>query len=110
MTTEYIYLGHDNTVDRILKADGVAIETADITRITATFNDGTYINSISKTGDIKWDQVGYDAGEIRFDLGGSNIKPGEHDGVPIVVYDAVYTDGILWDYIDFIVVKDPEGS
>ena len=111
MSREYIYLGHDNTNDLILKADGSAQDLSTVTKITATFNDDTYIESEdNENGLIKWAVSGYDTGEIRLDLGGQSITPGDHDNVPIVVYDPSNTDGILWGYYDFTVVKDPEGS
>ena len=116
MRPEYIYLGHDNTVDLLLKADNqdglgsVAIDLENVTKITLSFGD-VLIESIDKAnGVITWDQVGYAVGEIRIDIGGEAI-PADAYRVSIVVYDASATDGIVWeDGARFIVVDEVEAS
>ena len=73
MTTEIVYLGHDNTIDLLLKADDEAQDLSLATRITATFNDGTFIDSDDSSAPITWAESAYDTGEIRIDVGGKNI-------------------------------------
>ena len=93
MSTEILYLGRDNTIDLKLKADGSAVDLTNATKITASFDD-TLISSTNKaTGAITWDQEGYETGEIRLDLGAEDIDE-ETYTVPIIVYDAVNTNGI----------------
>jgi len=59
MTTEIVYLGHDNSIDLVLKADGTARDLSNVTKITATF-DSTKIESTDKAaGAIRWAQDGY---------------------------------------------------
>lgn len=107
MTTEIIYLGHDNTIDLQLKTDGVAQDLIAVTKITATFDTVT-ISSVDKAaGAITWDQAGYDIGEIRMALGGETISAGGYD-VPIVVYDPSNTAGVVWGSINVLVEAEVE--
>jgi hypothetical protein len=107
MATEFIYLGHDNTVDLILKADGVAIDTAAITSMTATFGSTTITSNNKATGPIKWDQAGYDTGEIRLDMGAETIPVGTYD-CWINVYDPSNPEGVVWGTVRIQVVAEME--
>ena len=92
---EYLWLNHDNTINLILKEDGSAIDTSGLTKITITIDSITF-KSTNQSGDpIRWNQGGYDTGEIRIDLGDQNISEGRHKAT-LVVYDATNTDGIVW--------------
>jgi hypothetical protein len=96
--SEIVYLTHNNTIDLILKSDGVAQDLSAVTKITATFR-GITITSVNKvTGLIKWGNAGYVTGEIRLDLGEQAIAAGDYN-VPIVVYDEINTLGVVWGYI-----------
>ena len=110
MAEEIVYLGHDNTLDLCLKADGAAQDLSAATKITASI-DGTLISSTDKAaGVITWDQSGYDTGEIRLDLGEQSLNAGQHRMV-IVVYDAGNTNGVVWGKgIDIRVREDVEAS
>ena len=109
VANEYIYLGHDNTIDLILKADGTAQDLSGVTKITATFGS-TLIESTDKaSGLITWDQSGYDTGEIRLDLGQQSLTADTYT-VPIVVYDATYTNGVVWEDIRIVVKPEVEAS
>ncbi len=95
MDTEYVYLGRDNSIDLLLKADGVAADLASVTKITASFK-GTLVSSTNSTaGAIRWSGAGYATGEIRLFLGSQTIPAGRYD-VPIVVYDPANTSGVQW--------------
>ena len=39
--SEIVYLTHDNTIDLLLKADGVVQDLSSVTKITATFGATT---------------------------------------------------------------------
>ena len=109
MNPEIVYLGHDNTIDLILKADGTAQSTTGFTKVTATFGE-TLMSSVNhETGTIKWDNSGYSTGEIRIDVGAQTIAPGIYS-VPIIVYDATWTTGLVWGNIDVEVKEDMEGA
>ena len=112
MTVDTIYLGHDNTVDLVLKVDNVAFNLSSVTSITATFGDVTITSTNKAAGTITWDQAGYETGEIRLDMGGletitASKKP---YNVPIVTYDAVNTTGIVWGEHRILVKAEVESS
>jgi len=109
MTTEIVYLGHDNTIDLQLKADDAAQDLSAVTKITATFGSTT-ISSVDKAaGVITWDQAGYETGEIRMALGDEDIDEGGYS-VPIVVYDPSNTDGVVWGKVNVLVEAEVEAS
>jgi len=111
MTVDTIYLGHDNTVDLVLKVDNVAFDLSDITSITATFGDVTITSTDKVSGTITWDQPGYDTGEIRLDMGGQAITASKKPySVPIVTYDAINTTGIVWGEHRILVKAEVEAS
>jgi len=112
MTVDTIYLGHDNTVDLILKVDNAAFALTSVTSITATFGDVTITSTDKAAGTIRWSQVGYDTGEIRLAMGSletitASKKPYD---VPIVTYDAVNTTGIVWGKHRILVKAEVEAS
>lgn len=109
MTTEIVWLGHDNTIDLLLKAVGVAQDLADVTKITATFGTTTITSEDHAAGAILWNNDGYDTGEIRLDLGDQTIVPGGYD-VPIVVYDPSNTNGVVWGSIHVAVRTEVEAN
>lgn len=97
-TEEIIYLTYDNELNRILTKDGVAQDLSGITKIEAIFGEGgTVIESNNGPSDpIRWAQGGYATGEIRCNFNGQSITAGIYT-VYIVVYDAVFDDGLVWD-------------
>jgi len=105
--SEIVYLGHDNTIDLQLKADGVAQDLSAVTKITATFGTLRISSTNKAAGVITWDQAGYSTGEIRMALGDELIPAGGY-GVPIVVYDPSNTDGAVWGPINVLVESDVE--
>jgi len=109
MLTERIYYGHDNTIDRILKSDGVAVDLNLVTKIGITIGGVTFESSDKAAGVITWDQVGYDTGEIRIDIGNElTLLPlvGDIYDCEITVFDASHTKGIAWDTIRVEVLAD----
>lgn len=107
--TEYVYLGHDNTIDLILKADGEAQDLSSVTKITATFDDLLIESSDSENGPITWAVAGYATGEIRLDLGAESIPAGRYS-VVIVVYDPSHSEGIVWGRVIIVVYPEVEAS
>jgi hypothetical protein len=110
MDTEIIYLGHDNRVDLILKADGVAVDLAPVTRMTLSVGT-TLIDSDNGASDaIRWAQSGYATGEVRISAGAvTGLTAGKYRS-PLVVYDPTNTDGVVWGYVPMMVVADPEAT
>jgi len=110
MATEYLYLGRENTIDLILKADGVAVDLSAVTQIKAVFNTVVISSTNPAAGLIKWAQGGYDTGEIRLDCAGDTNLETQGAGiwdVPIITYDPSNTDGIQWGFVRIEVVTDP---
>ena len=99
---EYIYLGHDNTIDSELREDGSAVSLASVTRMTVDF-DGTVIDS-DTTGcgtdqPFDWSQG---AGKVVFDFGQQSITAG-HYAAELTVYDTTNPNGIVWGSFKCIV-------
>ena len=110
MSKEYVYDGHDNTIDLILKSDGTAQDLSTVTKITASFGDTLVSSEDAAAGAITWAQDGYDTGEIRLSLGNQDITPGLYRNVPIIIYDIVNPNGIVWDTVDILVQGEVEAN
>jgi hypothetical protein len=108
MPKEVIFLGHDNWISRILRENGTAQDLAAVSTITMTFGDVLVSSSNQGSDEIRWNQTGYDTGEIRINLGNRMDLPAGDHRVPIVVYDATYPDGLVWDIVDVVVVPEVE--
>lgn len=106
--SEIVFLAHNNTIDLLLRADGVAQDLSAVTKITATFGATTITSEDHAAGSIKWNNAGYDTGEIRCDFGGQIIPPGQYY-VYFVVYDPVNTDGVVWGKLAIEVLFNVEG-
>ena len=109
MTSEIVWLSHDNTIDLLLEAKDVAQDLSSVTKITATFDNITITSVDHAAGAILWNNGGYDTGEIRLDLGGEAIPAGGYD-VPIVVYDPSNPNGVVWGPIHMAVKAEVEAS
>ena len=95
---EYIYSGYGNTIDLVLKADGVAQDLSSITGIRVMFDTTTVWSDAASTGPIKWQSTSdttWDLGEIRIDCGSHGIENRRYH-VPVITYDPSNTDGIMW--------------
>ena len=101
MLTEIVYLGHDNTVDLLLKADGEAVDLSSVTRMTLDV-DGTTIDSDVSGDAFDWDTG--TTGKVVLALGDEELSNGRYTA-RLVVYDPSNEDGIVWG--DFkLVVKE----
>jgi len=109
MDYEIVYLGHDNRIDVILKADGSAVDLSSVTRMTLSF-DAVLIDSDNGDSDpIQWAKVGYATGEVRIILGGQEIPAGSYR-TPLVVYDPSNPYGIVWGRIVIQVEAEVEAE
>ena len=110
MNTEIVYLGHDNTIDLLLKSEGVAVDLAATTAMTLTFGS-QLISSINgaATDMIWWAKAGYETGEVRISLGHSTITPGTYSA-PLVIYESPTTDGIVWGKVKIQIVAEIEAT
>jgi len=109
MSREIVYLGHDNRIDLILRADGSAVSLSSVTNMTLTFGDTLVESDNGDSDPITWSKTGYRTGEVRLTLGEETITPGVYKA-PLIVYDATYTTGLVWGMISIEVVADPEAE
>jgi hypothetical protein len=109
MTTEIVYLGHDNIIDLSLTADGEAVDLSSITKMTLSFGELLIESDNDVTDPIRWGQSEYDTGEVRLYLGDQSIPAGRYFA-PLVVYDSNNIEGIVWGNILIRVKSDPEAS
>ena len=109
MTTEVFYTGHDNTIDVQLRADGVAIEMDDVTKVQLVMSDTLTISSDTDTGVFDWDEhkVATEAADRKMiialnEKSGDPVSAGKYTAY-LVIYDPTNTDGIRWDDIRILV-------
>jgi len=92
MITEVCYIGHDNTIDLLLKADGAAVDLSSVTRMTLEV-DSTTIDSETSPDAFDWDTG--TTGKVILALGDEELTAGRHTAT-LVVYDPTNADGIVW--------------
>jgi hypothetical protein len=97
MLPQTVYLGHDNSINLQLTADGAPFPLDTVTGITLIFG-GNRIESDNGASDpIRWLGEGYLVGEVRLFLGGLSILPGTYTRATFIVYLPPFTDGIVWE-------------
>lgn len=100
---EYVYNNRDNTIDLLLKADGVAVDLSQVTRMAIRDNAGNIIvdESISPGAFSYPTSV---TGKVLLSLGGEGLSAGSYK-VQLILYDPVNTSGIVWnnEYINILV-------
>ncbi len=109
MKTEIVYLGHDNRIDLILKADGVAVNLGSVTTMTISFGRKLIESINGSTDPILWAKAGYATGEVRLVLGAQEISPGTYYA-PLIVYDAGNPNGIVWGIIPISIMTEAEAT
>jgi len=92
MLTEIAYLGHDNTIDLLLKADEEAEDLSAVTRMTLEL-DSTIIDSEKSPDAFDWDTD--TTGKLILALGGESLIAGMYR-TTLTVYDLTNEKGIVW--------------
>jgi len=100
MLTEVVYLGKDNTIDLLLKADGEAQDLSDTTRMTLGLDD-TVIDSATSPDAFDWDTG--TTGKLVLALGAEAIDAGVYKRAVLVVYNADNPNGVVWGRLNIIV-------
>ena len=100
MDTEVVYLDRDNMIDLQLNADGSAVDLSGVTKWLLTFDGSMSVNSVSSPS--VFDETYAVSGIISLKLGGQNLSTGLHD-MRVVVYDAVYTSGLVWGVVPVLI-------
>ena len=96
---EIVYLGRNNTIDLLLKADGSAQDLSAVTRMIVKQNDGDWeIDYDDYNNAFNWN-TGI-TGKVILDmaaaLAAETVAAGEYI-VRLIVYDPTNIDGIIWD-------------
>lgn len=109
LNIQTVFLGHNNTIDLLVKNNGTVIATSSFTQMTLTFN-GVTLTSSNTTASITWNGSGYSTGEVRLHLGGqSTLSTGFYE-VPLVTYSASDTIGTVYGNIPIHVKEEVESS
>ena len=105
---EVIWLGHDNSIDLRLYSNSSEVELSAVTKISLSIGSVVVTSTDAASGKIRWNQAGYEIGEIRIVAGSdSSLSTGRYDG-SLVVYDPTNTLGVVWDNsIPIRVKSDP---
>ncbi len=109
MKTESVYLGHDNSIDVILKSNGVAVSLSSVTRMTLTLGAKLIDSDNGDADPIRWIKPAYATGEVRLFLGAETITEGNYQGV-LIVYDPTNPSGIFWARIPMAVIAEVEAN
>ena len=99
MIVERQYIDRDNIIDLLLKADDVAPDLSSLTKIDLVVGDTTISDSVAASFPIKWSTG--TTGKIQLQLGDQSIPIGKY-AAQIVIYDATYPDGLVWDTFTLI--------
>ena len=102
MITEHVYLGHDNTIDLLLTADGAAVDLSAVTRMTLELDAETIIDSDPEESPDAFDWDTGTTGKLVLALGGETIEAGTYR-TTLTVYDPTNADGIVWGQFNLVV-------
>lgn len=106
MSAGTIFLSHDNVVTLQLQTALIPYDLSAVTKITAVFGDTDINSSDPVAGTIRWNQSGFETGEIRLVLGDESIDPRLYPEVSIVTYEPITPDGFVWGKIPIVVEKE----
>ena len=96
---EIVYLTRDNTVDLLLKMDGVAQDLSSVTRMIVAEENGVWdVDSSDYASAFNWTTgtTGKLILDLAVALGTESVSASDYR-VRLVVYDPTNTNGIIWD-------------
>lgn len=106
---ENAYIGRDNSIDLILKADDVAVNLSTSTAMKLVIGKEVINSTNGSTQAIQWNQSTlWATGEVRLYLGSTalSIKAGKYSA-SLIVYGSTYINGLVWDdQIPIRIIKD----
>jgi hypothetical protein len=107
MTTEIVYLGRDNRIDLLLKADGAAVDLASVTRMDLVVGAVTVTSANASNDPIRWAQEDYATGEVRMSLGAVTGLAASANAcaATLIVFDGSNPRGIVWGTVN-VLIKD----
>lgn len=111
LTNDIVSIGHDNTIERVLWADGIVPSLSGVTRMVLDFGGSLTVDSAVTPSAFDWTQtvstyqaslpavasLGIVAGDPKLvlSLGQSGIPAGAYNAA-LIVYDLANPHGILW--------------
>ena len=99
---ETIWLGRNNVIGLLLKADGAAYDLSNATRLELVFS-GTTISSVGHSMWFDWTSATLATGQVNLLLGGvTNVVPGTYK-TEVIYYDVNNVSGIMWGRVPMIV-------
>jgi hypothetical protein len=96
----YIWNDLDNTIELLLKQGGEVADLSGVTRMILRDVDGDWEVDENDSASA-FDRSATVTGKVTLTLGGEDIPEGRYN-VLLIVYDATYTNGIVWDRRGFI--------
>lgn len=107
--TETVYLLRQNYFAVQLTESRTAVSTSGFTSMKMAIGD-VLVESTNIAGDpIRWNQSGYETGEVRLQLGEvDDLVAGRYPRCYLVVYDATYTSGRVWGALQLFLLDDVE--
>lgn len=103
VSSEHIYLVHNNKIDQILTEDGTPVSLSAVNRMTLAFEDLIIDSNIAGEGvgeAFNWTAGG---GKLILDLAGQSIPVSSYDA-QLIVYSSDNPLGIVWGTIPIEVV------
>lgn len=97
--TEVVYLTRDNTVDLVLKADGVVTDLTDVTKIEVMDLGCSWAINSEDTPEAF--DIGTTDGKVVLKFGQEAIHAGTYR-CHVIVYDVTNVDGVVWGEIKLV--------
>jgi hypothetical protein len=95
MIKETIYLGRNNAIDLLLKAEGMAQDLSSVTRMTLIERNAAFtVDSSTEPAAFDWHDTGT-TGKVKLALGAAAIVAGTYV-CDLIVYDPTNNNGINW--------------
>ena len=96
----YAWNERDNTIDLLLESGGTPQDLSGVTRMVLQDVDGDWLVDEDDDASV-FTRSGSVTGKVTIALGDQEIPAGRYN-VILTVYDAVNTNGIIWDRRGFI--------
>ena len=107
-TTATVYLDRDNVVQLKLMEAGAASATTSITAMKLIVGE-VLVSSTNVAADhIRWNQSGYETGEVRLQLGHEELTAGRYHRCFLITYTATNTQGEVWGTLQLFVLNTEE--
>ena len=105
---EIVYIGdYHNRNDFILKDGDAPLDLSSVTQIDINI-EGIDVSSTNQSADpVRWDQIGYETGEVRCTLGGISGLDEGNRRLWMVVIDPTNPNGVVYGPITIFFIALP---